>query len=98
MRYERAVRRILFSTVAVIPALLLAALAIPAAVLAAGPISSASSCSTVGTAVTCDLWAKAGSLAVPGGSATIWGFTETAGGSPLSPRPASPWGATSGSA
>ena len=87
MRLERAMRRILLSTFAVIPALLLAALAIPAAALAAGPISTAAACSTVGTVVTCDLWARAGTLTVPGGSVTIWGFSDQSTGNPVVPGP-----------
>ena len=87
MRHEHAMRRILRSAVALVPMLLLAALAVPAAVAAAGPITPASSCVVSTGAVTCDLWAKPGSLSVPDGSVPIWGFSDTAGGSPTVPGP-----------
>jgi hypothetical protein len=68
------------------PALLLAALLAPGSAAAAGPISS-TACAPVGPGVTCNLWAKSTTLTMPGGPVTIWGFTDTAGGTPTLPGP-----------
>ena len=69
------------------PALLLAAMLVPGAAAAAGPITSAA-CTASGTAVTCNLWAETGSLTLPGPtSVTVWGFATASGGSPTLPGP-----------
>ena len=69
------------------PALLLLALAVPGGVAAAGPVTS-SACSPTGpTAVTCDLWAKTGTLSLPGTSTPIWGFAASAAGAASVPGP-----------
>ncbi len=86
MRPVRPMKRILLSTLGLASALLLAALAGPAGAAAAGPLSTASSCSGT-TTVTCDLWAKPGTLALPGTSVTAWGYATSAGGSPVFPGP-----------
>ena len=80
-------KRILLSSLAAVPALLLAALLVPAGAAAAGPVSTASSCSGT-TTVTCNLWAEPGTLPLPGSSVPAWGFATTAGGSPSIPGPA----------
>ena len=70
------------------PALLLAALLAPAVASAAGPISS-SACSSVGSTSTCNLWAETGSITLPSdpNPVPVWGFSQTAGGSPTLPGP-----------
>ncbi len=73
------------------PALLLAALLVPGAAAAAGPITS-TACTAVGTSVTCNLWAEAGSLTsveLPGTltPVTVWGFATASGASPTVPGP-----------
>jgi len=68
------------------PALLLATLLAPGTAAAAGPISS-TACGPVGPGITCNLWAKSTTLTMPGGPVTIWGYSETAGGSPTLPGP-----------
>jgi hypothetical protein len=85
MRLERPMKRTLISSLALGPALLLAALLLPATAAAAGPIvSTACTDSDGGTnagdsTVTCNVWAKTGTLALPGAaSATIWGFAGAA--------------------
>jgi Multicopper oxidase len=55
--------------------------ALPSAVL---PPSTA--CSGAGP-VTCELWAKPGSLTLAGGSVPVWGFADTAGGAAGTPGP-----------
>jgi hypothetical protein len=57
------------------------AMALPTAVL---PPSTA--CSGTGP-VTCELWAKPGSLTLAGGSVPVWGFADTAGGAAGTPGP-----------
>ncbi len=88
-------KRTLLSSLVLGPALLVAALLIPGAAAAAGPITS-TACSAPGGAtpvtVTCNLWAETGSLtgaALPGTPAnvTVWGFSATDGGSPTLPGP-----------
>ncbi len=86
-------KRTLLSSLVLGPALLLAALLIPGAVAAAGPITS-TACTdadggshTGGSAVTCNLWAKTGTLALPGTTVPIWGFADTASGAPAMPGP-----------
>ena len=88
MRSERTMKRTSLASLVLGPALLLAALAVPGAAAAAGPITSPACAPGVapGT-VTCNLWAETGILALPGGSATVWGFAGTAGGSPILPGP-----------
>jgi FtsP/CotA-like multicopper oxidase with cupredoxin domain len=89
MRSVRTMKQTILSTLGLAPALLLAALLAPAAAAAAGPITTASSCSATGpAAVTCDLWAKPGTLALPGTSLAAWGYSTTAGGAPTFPGPA----------
>ena len=90
MRSERTMKRTFLSTLTLGPILLLAALLVPGTVAAAGPITS-SACApgaTPGT-VTCDLWAESDTVTMPGaaGPVTIWGFSETNGGSPTLPGP-----------
>jgi hypothetical protein len=81
-------KRTLIASLAAVPALLLAALLVPAAVAAAGPVTTAASCSGT-TSVTCTLWAEPGTLALPGPTTVpAWGFATTAGGSPSIPGPA----------
>ncbi len=59
----------------------------PLAAPAAAPLPS-TTCSLVGAARICDLWAREGSLALPGGgSVPIWGFTDTATGTAQLPGP-----------
>ncbi len=82
-------KRTLLSSLVLGPALLLGALLLPAAAAAAGPITPSAACTAVGATVTCNLWAKTGTVALPG-SATptpIWGFSATSGGSPTLPGP-----------
>jgi FtsP/CotA-like multicopper oxidase with cupredoxin domain len=69
------------------PALLLLALAAPGSVAAAGPVTSSACTPTGPTAVTCDLWAKTGTLSLPGTSTPIWGFTASAAGAASVPGP-----------
>ncbi len=70
------------------PALLLLALAVPASVAAAGPVTSSACTPTGPGAVSCDLWAKTGTLALPGSSTQIWGFSASAAGAASVPGPA----------
>ena len=86
MRLEHVMKRTFLSSLVLGPALLVAALVIPATAAAAGPITT-TACTAVGTAVTCDLWAETGTLALPGTSVPAWGFSATAGGSPSVPGP-----------
>ncbi len=91
MRIDRPIKmkRILISTLALAPAMLLAALLVPASAAAAGPIPTAASCSSTGpAAVSCDLWAKPGTLALPGTSVAAWGYSTTELGAPTFPGPA----------
>jgi FtsP/CotA-like multicopper oxidase with cupredoxin domain len=87
MRLERTMKRTLLTSLILGPALLFVALLIPGAAAAAGPITTASSCSAAGSTVTCNLWAEAGTLALPGTSVPVWGFATTSGGSPIVPGP-----------
>lgn len=80
-------KRTTLSSMLLAPALLIAALVAPGAAAAAGPITTASSCTGTGT-VTCDLWAKPGTLPLPGTSVTAWGYSTTSVGSPTFPGPA----------
>jgi FtsP/CotA-like multicopper oxidase with cupredoxin domain len=68
------------------PALLLGALLAPGTAAAAGPITS-TACAPVGPGITCNLWAESGTLTLPVGTTTIWGFSQTDGGSPSLPGP-----------
>ena len=86
MRLDHVMNRPILSSTVLGAALLLGSLLAPLSAAAAGPISS-TACAAVGTDVTCTLWAKPGSLSLPGNSATIWGFSESAGGSPVVPGP-----------
>ncbi len=86
MRLDHVMNRPILSSTVLGAALLLGSLLAPLSAAAAGPISS-TACAAVGTDVTCSLWAKPGSLSLPGNSATIWGFSESAGGSPVVPGP-----------
>jgi FtsP/CotA-like multicopper oxidase with cupredoxin domain len=81
-------KRTILSSLVLGPALLLAALLIPGAAAAAGPITSAA-CAPGATpaTVTCSLWAETGTLALPGSSVPAWGFATTSGGSPTVPGP-----------
>ena len=79
-------KRISLASLVLGPALLLAALLAPGSAAAAGPITS-TACSTVGTATTCNLWAKSATPTIGGTPVTIWGFSETSGGSPTLPGP-----------
>ncbi len=80
MRLESVMKRSILSSLVFGPALLLAALLVPAGAAAAGPITSPA-CSAVGTVVTCNLWAKTGTATVAGTTQTIWGFA----GAPADP-------------
>ena len=71
---------------ALAPALLLAALLVPAGAAAAGPITS-TACVDGGTTVSCDLWAKTGTLPVPGSSVTIWGYADSSSNPATVPGP-----------
>ncbi len=86
MRLERTMKRTFLSSLVLGPALLVAALLAPGIAAAAGPITS-TACVDGGTTVTCDLWAKSGSLSLPGTTVTVWGFSDTSGGSPSLPGP-----------
>lgn len=83
---ERTMTHRLAASLVFGPALLLAALLVPATAAAAGPITS-SACSTSGTVVTCDLLAKTGSVPVPGGTTSIWGFAVAPAGTASLPGP-----------
>jgi len=92
-------KRTLLSSLVLGPALLLAALLIPGAVAAAGPITS-TACTDVdngthvgNTAVTCNLWAETGNLTLPGTSVPIWGFAGPSVADPSLPGPVSVPGA-----
>ena len=86
MRLDRVMKRTVLSSIIVGPLLLLAALIAPATVAAADPLVTP--CTAVGTTVTCNLWAKTGTLALPGTSGVpIWGYSSTAGGAPSVPGP-----------
>lgn len=74
-------KRTLLSSAILVPALALAALLAPGLASAAGPIDPGPNpaCTDSGATVTCDLWAKTGTVSLPGGgSATIWGFAAGA--------------------
>ena len=77
-------KRTRLATLVLGPALLLAALLAPGTAAAAGPISS-TACAPVGPGITCNLWAKSTTLTLPGGPVTIWGYSDTAGGTPTLP-------------
>jgi FtsP/CotA-like multicopper oxidase with cupredoxin domain len=65
------------------------ALAAPAAQVpgtAMTPLPDAA-CTLVGTTRTCDLWALAGTLALPGSSVPVWGFADSATGPASVPGP-----------
>jgi multicopper oxidase len=79
--------RRLATTLLLGPAMLLLALVAPASVGAAGPIASSACLPTGPAAVTCDLWAKTGTLTLPGTSTPIWGFAASAGGTASVPGP-----------
>ena len=93
MRPDRLLARIqpmkrkFISAFALAPAALLGALLVPAAVSAAGPLTTAASCSGTSPSITCNLWAETGTLAVPGGSVAAWGYATASGGSPTVPGP-----------
>ncbi len=87
MHRDRSTMRRLATSLLLGPALLLVALAVPAGVAAAGPITSSACAPTGPTAVTCDLWAKTGTLALPGTSTPIWGFSASAAGAASVPGP-----------
>ncbi len=57
---------------------------------AGGAVTLDPGCSTTGTTVHCDLWAKPGSFTPPGGGAAIpvMGYSTSAGGQPIIPGPA----------
>ena len=66
MLRDRSTMRRLATSLLLGPALLLVALAVPAGVAAAGPVTSSACTPTGPAAVTCDLWAKTGTLALAG--------------------------------
>jgi hypothetical protein len=80
MHLERVMKRTILSTLVLGPALLLAALVAPATVAAADPCAS-----ITGANVTFDLWAKTGTLSLPGATVPIWGYSTTSGGTPSVP-------------
>ena len=83
-------KRTFLSSLVLGPALLLGALLLPATAAAVGPITPSSACTAVGTAVTCNLWAKVqtGGPALPGTTVTKWwGFSDSATGIPTLPGP-----------
>lgn len=86
MSRERTFMRTIGASLILGPVLAIAALLIPVAVSAAGPITSGA-CTTVGTTVTCDLEARPGPLTLPGTSTPIWGFAVAPGGSASVPGP-----------
>ncbi len=88
MRPMHTIRRGVRAALILGPALLLAGALVPSGAAAAGPITSPA-CSAVGTTVTCNLWAKTGTLSLPGGgSVTFWGYATTAADPPTIPGPA----------
>jgi FtsP/CotA-like multicopper oxidase with cupredoxin domain len=92
MRSERKMKRTLLSSLFLGPALLLAALLAPGTVAAAGPITSTACVDGVTpNTVTCNLWAKPGSVTLPTTTGTVsvpvWGFAATAGGPAIVPGP-----------
>jgi hypothetical protein len=85
LRVRSVTRRQLASLI--LPALLGGALVLPATAAAAGPLSS-SACTAVGTDVTCNLWARSGSLTLPGAISTpIFGFSSASSGAVGVPGP-----------
>ena len=82
MRPERSMNRTILASLVAGPVLLLAALVAPGMAMAADPCAS-----ITGANVTFDLWAKTGTLALPGTSVPIWGYSTTAGGSATVPGP-----------
>jgi hypothetical protein len=80
-------QRLVLGTMGLVPAALIGALAVPALAAAAGPVTTAASCSGTSPAITCNLWAEAGSVTVPGGSVATWGYATASGGSPTLPGP-----------
>lgn len=88
MRLERTMNRTFLASLVLGPVLLLAALLLPGIAAAAGPITS-TACAPGATpaTVTCNLWAKPGSLSLPATTVTVWGFSDTSGGSPSLPGP-----------
>lgn len=58
-----------------------------ASVAAAFSGPSNASCTLVGSTRTCNLWAKTGTLSLPGQTVTIWGYSDTAGGAAQLPGP-----------
>ncbi|MFN8630971.1 MAG: multicopper oxidase domain-containing protein [Chloroflexota bacterium] len=73
-------QRLVLGTLGLVPAALIGALAVPALAAAAGPVTTAASCTGASPAITCNLWAEVGSVPVPGGS--------VAAAARLLPRPA----------
>jgi hypothetical protein len=87
MTTDRSTTRRLAASILAGPALLLLALIAPVGVAAADPITSP--CTPTGaTSVTCNLWARTGTLGLPGSITTpIMGFAATAGGPAIVPGP-----------
>jgi hypothetical protein len=82
MRLERLMKRLILSSLVVGPAMLVAALAAPATVAAAGPCDS-----IVGANVSFNLWAKTGTLSLPTGNLPIWGYSTSSSGPASVPGP-----------
>ncbi|MDP1806587.1 MAG: multicopper oxidase domain-containing protein, partial [Acidimicrobiales bacterium] len=81
-------KRTILSAAVLGSALALAALLAPGIAAAAGPLPASSACTAAAAIVTCDLWAKTGTVPLPGGSpVTIWGYSATAGGAAQVPGP-----------
>jgi FtsP/CotA-like multicopper oxidase with cupredoxin domain len=69
------------------PLLLFLALVAPTSVAASGPLTSSACTPAAPGVVTCDLWAKTGTLTLPGSSTSIWGFAASASGAAGAPGP-----------
>ena len=54
---------------------------------AAGAVTQGTGCTDGGATVTCEFWAKSGSLGVPGGSVAVMGYSGNAAGQPTLPGP-----------
>ena len=88
MRLERPMKRILLSTLALAPALLLAALLVPATVAAAGPDHHGVLVHRHGHRDLRPVGRGPARSRCPVVSVTVWGFATTTGGTPTVPGPA----------
>ncbi len=87
MLHTRSMKRGLVSSLLLGPILVLAAMLAPGIAAAAGPISASPACTRVATTVTCELWAKTGTLTLPGTTSPIWGYAASSVGAAGVPGP-----------